>query len=97
MLSHGIPEGNYSCSYNVKGLNSHIKRKKILNQLKRAHCQIAFLQETHLSDIEHDKLKKSWADKRFYSSHKSGRKRGVSILVHRHVNFTPSNVHEDSG
>ena len=83
-------------SYNVKGLNSPMKRKKTLNQLKGAHCQIAFLQETHLSDIEHDKLKKSWADKTFYSSHKSGRKRGVTILVHRNVNFTPTNIQKDS-
>lgn len=56
-------------SYNVKGLHSPIKRKKILNQLKRNSCQIAFLQEAHLSEPEHEKLKKSWADKVFYSSH----------------------------
>ena len=30
-------------------------------------------------DMEHDKLKRSWADKVYYSSHKSGRKRGVSM------------------
>lgn len=83
-------------SYNVKGLHSPIKKKKILNQLKRANCQIAFLQETHLSDIEHEKLKKSWADKVFYSSHQSGRKRGVSILIHRQVNFALTKVHKDS-
>lgn len=83
-------------SYNVKGLHSPIKRKKILHQLKRADCQIAFLQETHLSDLEHEKFKKSWADKIFYSSHQSGRKRGVSIMIHRQVNFTPKEIHKDS-
>uniref|UniRef100_A0A3P8SZA0 Reverse transcriptase domain-containing protein n=1 Tax=Amphiprion percula TaxID=161767 RepID=A0A3P8SZA0_AMPPE len=83
-------------SYNVKGLHSPIKRKKILNQLRKINCQIAFLQETHLSDTEHDKLKKSWADKVFYSSHQSGRRRGVSILIHRRVNFLSSLVHKDS-
>lgn len=45
-------------SYNVKGLNSPIKKKKILLQLKHFKCQVAFLQETHLSDDEHLKLKK---------------------------------------
>lgn len=30
-------------SYNVKGLNSPIKRKKMLTQLKQLHCQIAFI------------------------------------------------------
>ena len=83
-------------SYNVKGLHSPIKRKKIINQLKRNSCQIAFLQETHLSDKEHEKLKKSWADKVFYSSHPSGRKRGVAILIHRQVNFTSTKIHKDS-
>ena len=83
-------------SYNVKGLHSPIKRKKILNQLRRSNCQIAFLQETHLSEVEHEKLKRSWADKIFYSSHQSGRKRGVSILIHRQVNFTPTKIHKDS-
>lgn len=44
-------------SYNVKGL--------LINHLKRNSCQTAFLQETHLSDKEHEKLKKSGADKDF--------------------------------
>lgn len=83
-------------SYNVKGLHSPIKRKKILNQLRKINCQIAFLQETHLPDIEHEKLKKSWANEVFYSSHQSGRKRGVSILIHRQVNFSPNLVYKDS-
>lgn len=82
-------------SYNVKGLHSPMKRKEILNQLKKYNCQIAYLQETHLSDSEHDKLKKSWADKVYYSSHQSGRKRGVAILIHRQINFTQLTIHKD--
>jgi len=83
-------------SYNVTGFHSPIKRKKIINQLKRNNCQIAFLQETHLSDTEHEKLKKSWADKLFYSSHSSGRKSGVSILIQRQVKFTSTKIHKGS-
>ena len=45
-------------SHNVKGLHNPIKRKKILHQLKQANCQIAYLQETHLPDGEHEKFKK---------------------------------------
>ena len=80
----------------MKGFHSPVKRKKILHQLKQANCQIAFLQETHLSDVEHEKLKKSWADKVYYSSHRSGRKRGVSILIHRQINFTQTLIHKDN-
>lgn len=79
-------------SYNVKGLHSPIKRKKVLLQLRQSTCQVALLQETHLSDVEHAKLNKSWADKVYYLSHCSGRKRGV-ILIHRHINFTET-VHK---
>lgn len=90
---------NYGITQNklfVRGLHSPIKRKKVLNQLRQTGCQIAFLQETHLPDMEHDELKRSWADKVYYSSHKSGRKRGVSILVHRSVNVTATASHKDT-
>lgn len=83
-------------SYKVKGLHNPIKRKKILHQLKQVNCQIAYLQETHLPDGEHEKLKKSWADKVYYSSHRSGRSKGVSILIHRQINFTQMLVHKDT-
>lgn len=82
-------------SYNVRGLRGPIKKKKILKQLKQFNCQIAFLQETHLSDVEHEKLK-SWADKVYYSSHCSGRKRGVSILIHRQINFIKTLLYKDT-
>lgn len=82
-------------SYNVMGLRSPLKRKMILGQLKQTNCQIAFLQETHLSDAEHEKLKRSWADK-VYFSHPSWRKKEMSILIHRQVNFTLSKIHKDT-
>lgn len=47
-------------SYNISGINHPIKRKKIMNQLKRLNCSIALLQETHLNDIEHKKLRREW-------------------------------------
>lgn len=36
-------------SYNVKGLHNLMKRRKILKEMD-AKCQIAYLQETHVSD-----------------------------------------------
>lgn len=83
-------------SYNMNGLHSPIKRKKIFNQLRQLQCQLAFLQKTHLSDREHEKLKKSWADRALYSSHKSGKRRGVCILIHKGLNFTSTTVHKDT-
>lgn len=82
-------------TYNVKGLHSPQKRKKILDQLKQMNCSIAYLQETHLSEAEHKKLNKSWASQVFYSSHKSGRRRGVAILIHRSLQFCLDSSFQD--
>lgn len=82
-------------SYNIKGLGSPIKIKKILNQLKALHCSIAMLQETHLSEVEHLKLKRDWVEQIYSASHKGGRKRGVVILFGRKVFFNKEKVLED--
>lgn len=47
---------NKFCSWNVRGVNHPIKRKKILTFLEREQVKIALLQETHLRDKEHIKL-----------------------------------------
>lgn len=47
-------------TYNVNGINHPMKRKKIFSQIKRLNCSIALLQETHLDDREHQKLKREW-------------------------------------
>lgn len=49
-----------SCTWNVKGSNNPGKRKAILNSLTKDKIQIAFLQETHLSDNEHKKYLQEW-------------------------------------
>lgn len=74
-------------SLNVNGLNNPIKRSKVIAKLKREKSQIIFLQETHLSPSEHDKLKKYGYRQTFYSSFRKFNKRGVSILIHNSLNF----------
>uniref|UniRef100_A0A3P8S3G3 Endonuclease/exonuclease/phosphatase domain-containing protein n=1 Tax=Amphiprion percula TaxID=161767 RepID=A0A3P8S3G3_AMPPE len=77
-------------SYNVHALNHPIKRKKILNQLKKLQCSIALLQETHLTDTEHKKIKREWVNQVFYASY--GKRRGVAILIGK---GTPIKVEKD--
>lgn len=46
-----------------------------------------YLQETHLTQQEHDKLRKFGFKNTFFSSFKNGPKRGVAILISNSVNF----------
>lgn len=49
-------------SLNVKGLNHAIKCKKMLTWFKKEKADIALLQESHLTDTEHEKVKREWVD-----------------------------------
>lgn len=71
---------------NVNGLHNPVKRGKVIAKMKREKQDVIFWQETHLSDTEHEKLKK-WLKNLYYSSFKHGNARGVSILISNHVNF----------
>lgn len=53
---------------NVNGLHNPVKRSKVIAKIKRENIQVAFWQETHLSNSEHEKLKKMGFTNTFYSS-----------------------------
>lgn len=79
--------GQINCiSLNVKGINNPIKRKKVITYLKKLKADIVFLQETHLTDIEHVKLKRDWIGKVYYSSFSSSA-RGVALLINKNLRF----------
>ena len=80
-------------SYNVKGLNHPAKRKKVLTQLKGFKCDIAMLQETHLTEEETKKLKRDWVGQVFGSSFK--KRRGAAILIKQGVHFVAEEVRSD--
>lgn len=81
-------------SWNVKGLNSQIKRNKILNHLKQLNTKIALIQETHLTIADHVKIKRDWVGQLYHSSF-SSKSRDVAILKHRSVPFSMSKVISD--
>jgi len=74
-------------SLNVKGISNPVKRSKILSKMKREKAQIVLLQETHLSAIEHEKMRRMGSTRAYYSSYRSGRRRGVIILISQRLPF----------
>lgn len=77
--------GRLNCiSINLRGINSPIKRKKVLTYLKRQSADIAFIQETHLPDLEHIKIRRDWVGHIFYSSFLS-KVRGVALLINKNM------------
>uniref|UniRef100_A0A3B4T4G4 Reverse transcriptase domain-containing protein n=1 Tax=Seriola dumerili TaxID=41447 RepID=A0A3B4T4G4_SERDU len=87
--------GQLTCiSWNIRGVNSPIKRKKMLTYLKRQKVDIAFIQESHLTDTEHLKLRRDWVGNVFYSSY-SSKARGVALLINKHLNFKLNSVEKD--
>ena len=82
-------------SWNVKGINSPVKRKKIITYLKKLSTNIAFIQETHLTDLEHMRLRRDWIGQVFFSSYTSNA-RGVAILINKNVSFKLISVEKDT-
>lgn len=74
------------CSWNVNGIHTPIKRRKVLTYLRKEGVHIALLQETHLDDKEHLKLQQGGFDQLFFSSFTS-RSRGVAILFQKNLPF----------
>lgn len=81
-------------SWNVKGLNSAVKRSKIFTHLRGLKTDIAFLQETHLKKADQVRLKKQWVGQIFHSSFDS-KTRGTAIIIHKRIKFTSSNCVSD--
>lgn len=61
--------------------------------MKKMHCSIALLQETHLTETEHAKLRREWINLVYSAS--NGKKRGVAILISKTLSFHTEKVVKD--
>uniref|UniRef100_A0A3Q3NF89 Endonuclease/exonuclease/phosphatase domain-containing protein n=1 Tax=Labrus bergylta TaxID=56723 RepID=A0A3Q3NF89_9LABR len=67
-------------SLNVNGLNNPIKRKKVLQKMKREGGNVMFLQENHLSREDLKKLERL-TNAQVHSASFHSARRGVAILI----------------
>lgn len=84
------------CTWNVWGIHHPVKRKKILTSLKK---EIVLLQETHLEDQEHLKLKWDWVGETFFFILiliSSSNSRGLCILINKKLPFKLESCVKDS-
>lgn len=81
-------------SWNVKGLNHPVKRRKVFSHLKQLKTEIAFLQETHIRSSDNSRLLSGWLGQGFHSSFQA-KARGVSILIRQDVSFELHNMASD--
>lgn len=83
-------------SWNVWGLNDKVKRSLVFEFIKKYNPHICILQETHLVGSKIRSLKCPWVGRHFHATH-SGYSRGVSILIHKSLNFELLDVKLDPG
>lgn len=81
-------------SWNVRGINHPIKCNRVLTHLSHLKVNIAFLQETHLKNADHLKIKKQLVGQIFHSKFNC-KARGTAILIHKSIPFIVSNVISD--
>lgn len=87
------PKTNFT-SWNVRGANHPVKCNKIFLHLKKLKTKVAYLQETHLKNCDHAKLRRGGFQQIFHSSFNT-KSRGTAILIHRNIQFTKSKVISD--
>ncbi len=73
-----------------------LKHKKFWSYVRRERVDIALLQETHLTDVEHSKLQQGGVGQLFFSSFSSS-SRGVVILLRRTLPFQLLDCFKDKG
>ena len=81
-------------AWNAKGLNSAIKRNRVLTHLKKLKADIVFLQETHLRNQDHGRLHKGWVGQVYHSSFQF-KSRGAAILIGKTTPFVCSHSLSD--
>ena len=81
-------------TFNCRGLQDYVKRRKIFHYVRSLDADIIFLQETHSSKSDEISWKQQWGEKIWFSSHTSN-SRGVAVLIRNSVSVTFKSMYND--
>uniref|UniRef100_A0A8C5LZP1 Reverse transcriptase domain-containing protein n=1 Tax=Leptobrachium leishanense TaxID=445787 RepID=A0A8C5LZP1_9ANUR len=82
-------------TYNVNGLNTPEKRRRLFRELRALRTSVAFLQETHFKSGVSPILRDPTFPVGYFSDHCQSKSRGVAILFARDVPMTLGEVLSD--
>ena len=82
-------------TFNCRGIQDYVKRRKLFHYLRFIESDIIFLQETHSSKTDELSWKQQWGEKAWFSSHTSN-SRGVAILIRNHVSLVFNSLYTDT-
>ena len=82
-------------TFNCRGIQDYVKRRKLFHYLRFIESDIIFLQETHSSKTDELSWKQQWGEKAWFYSHTSN-SRGVAILIRNHVSLVFNSLYTDT-
>ena len=87
--------GSFSIlTYNCNGLNDIDKRRDVFNVLRDKQCNIYFLQETHLREMDLAYHRASWGLDIYLAGHETNRG-GCAILMNNNFDYKVTKVESD--
>ena len=81
-------------TFNCRGMQDPIKRRKNFHYMRSIDSDIIFLQETHSSVDDEKFWKNQWGEQIWFSSYSSN-SQGVAILIRNSINLTLHSLYSD--
>ena len=81
-------------SFNCRGLQDYVKRRKIFHYMRNIENDIIFLQETHSDKKDEISWKSQWGESAWFASFSSN-SRGVAILIRNSISVKVISVFYD--
>ena len=81
-------------TFNCRGLQNPVKRRKIFHYIRNSQSDIIYLQETHSDKNYENFWKNQWGELAWFSSYSSN-SRGVAILIRNTISVKVDSMFKD--